>query len=742
MADALWFDDRFGMLHRPGHGVRSTAVVLVAPLGYEAICAHRVLRHLAERLVRRGFAVLRYDHLGSGDSFGVLSAPGLLDGVGAACRAAQELSGARSAAVVALGAGALLARAGLSRVLWAPPADGRSYVREIKALSGFGRAAPGEAAGFVFPAALLGELAAWELDPDPARTLVLERDAAYEQAVCDPHQTRMPDDVLGRIVDWLDRRHPELGADRPRREPCSEHRGERAVHFGDDHRLFGVVTRAQTPSDRPCVLWLNPGAIHRIGMNRNYVGFARALAERGVGSLRFDVSGIGDSPALPGMSENLLYSTHVVPDVRAAMDFLERERMGQRFVLAGLCSGAYAAFHSALADDRVCGAILVNPQTFDYRPGDGLEVQQRNSYRATRWYRRSALSAESWKKALRGQVDLMRIARAFADRGVTLIRRRLAPPPERRSQAAAMRNLLSRARLLLVYSADDPGLDHLRAELGSELEKLERIHGFELEVVSGPDHTFTPVWSQRVLEALVQRHLLGESPASVPSPSRSSALASAARRRAKQAAAAVAPPSLLVVRGPRRSRRIALTFDDGPTELSEHYLRVLERLGVRATFFLVGRALAQLPRAAGLVAEAGHELGGHGFSHTIFPRLDPRGLRSELERTDALLPGPKNGRRLVRPPHGAVSARSLLECARAGFTTVLWSYDSGDSCSGCASELLGGIARRPPAPGDIVLLHEDHRHTLEALPEVVQRLRSAGYELVTVGDLLRPHPAL
>jgi peptidoglycan/xylan/chitin deacetylase (PgdA/CDA1 family) len=82
-----------------------------------------------------------------------------------------------------------------------------------------------------------------------------------------------------------------------------------------------------------------------------------------------------------------------------------------------------------------------------------------------------------------------------------------------------------------------------------------------------------------------------------------------------------------------------------------------------------------------------------------------------------------------------VCARSLFECTRAGYTTVLWSYDSGDSRSAEPHELLAQFAAAPPRSGDIVLLHEDQRHTLEALPELVRSLESSGYELCTVGEL-------
>jgi peptidoglycan-N-acetylglucosamine deacetylase len=219
------------------------------------------------------------------------------------------------------------------------------------------------------------------------------------------------------------------------------------------------------------------------------------------------------------------------------------------------------------------------------------------------------------------------------------------------------------------------------------------------------------------------------------------ALYSAIRRRAKTAAASLLPRSWLLVRGPRAQPRVALTFDDGPTELTSAFLELLEQHRARATFFLVGKLCERLPEMTAAIARAGHQVGGHGFTHRLFPELTNEELLDELERTDRLLPGPKNGRRLVRPPHGSVSARSLIACARAGYVTALWSHDVSDSRARSAREVIAGFERNPPSAGEIVLLHEDHRQTLEALPQLLTELSARGYELVTLDELFRPEPA-
>jgi peptidoglycan/xylan/chitin deacetylase (PgdA/CDA1 family) len=209
----------------------------------------------------------------------------------------------------------------------------------------------------------------------------------------------------------------------------------------------------------------------------------------------------------------------------------------------------------------------------------------------------------------------------------------------------------------------------------------------------------------------------------------------AARRAAKAAAFAFLPKHWLVRRGPQTKNRIALTFDDGPCAESTAYLEILHYFGVRATFFVVGSACRERASELSRIAALGHEVAGHGYTHRRFPTLSSRELMSELARTSELLPE-QNGRRLVRPPHGTLSPSVLLTCARAGYTTVLWSRDSADWRVRSSAELVQSFRRIPPEAGDILLFHEGQPWTLAALPEILSQLLEAGHELVTVGELL------
>lgn len=211
----------------------------------------------------------------------------------------------------------------------------------------------------------------------------------------------------------------------------------------------------------------------------------------------------------------------------------------------------------------------------------------------------------------------------------------------------------------------------------------------------------------------------------------------ALRRGIKSFAELVVPSSLVVWRGKPSGRRMALTFDDGPCALTPHYLAVLERFGAKATFFVIGEACAAYPHLVAAIAAGGHELAGHGYTHRRFPTLSASELTAELVQTSALLPQNAAGRLIVRPPHGSVSLSSILTSARAGFTTALWSYDSGDWCTERASRVCAAFENDEASkPGAIVLLHEGQNWTLEALPAILSALKQEGHELVTMGELL------
>lgn len=195
------------------------------------------------------------------------------------------------------------------------------------------------------------------------------------------------------------------------------------------------------------------------------------------------------------------------------------------------------------------------------------------------------------------------------------------------------------------------------------------------------------------------------------------------------------PRRLLLIRGPARRPRVALTFDEGPDGSTPRYLAALAELRVQATFFLVGENIERHPETLAEYLRGGHELSCHSYRHESFPAMRTAELRADLRRAAALLP-PGPGKKWLRPPFGQLSARTLLVCRQEGFSCVHWSLDSTDYRPQRPEELIAHLDAQPIAPGEILLFHEGMEWTLRALPGIIELLRRRGLEPVTLSRIL------
>jgi len=317
------------------------------------------------------------------------------------------------------------------------------------------------------------------------------------------------------LVDFT-REGPHLVADS--RDDGKRTAREEAIMFGQTGRLIGILCEPAERGPartRDAVLFLNVGSNHRVGSNRMYVKMARTFAARGITSFRFDVSGIGDSVASSDF-ENRLYAPEAVTDTQEAMTKLASLREVERFYLVGLCSGSYLAYKTAVVDERVAGQVLINTQTFDWKEGDTLEVSIRRNYRSTRFYTQEMWNPQTWKRVIRGEVNARGIATTLAERAVARAVRGAKGTIERVRSGrleiddvvADFKTILKRGtETLMVFGANDGGLDLMESHLGPAGKKVASYRGFHLEIVEGSDHTFTPFWSQQWLEKLVVKSI-------------------------------------------------------------------------------------------------------------------------------------------------------------------------------------------------------------------------------------------
>jgi pimeloyl-ACP methyl ester carboxylesterase len=418
----ITFDACFGWLHLPSD-LRQTdiAVILCSGLRRDASNAYRPFRLLADQLAAAGYPALRFDYFGTGDSCDGEEVEYWAEwqrNILAASAYACVATGARRVVLIGLRIGAALATlaaaasaevAGL--ILLSPVVRGKSYMTQFRVearLRNGGRPSPTEGLALdelSFTGETVRQIEKLDLkdvilssqcpvaifsdEEQPGVAACAEIWAAkgvpvarssltgLEPVARAAHLVDGPPPDFTSILSWLRATLPTSRMDcrgfhaqpapvNMRPSGCVE----TPLRFGENQHLFGILCR---PDDGTGPDWVvvigNPGGDPHHGYARFSVELSRRLARRGVASLRIDFSGLGDSVGAADADGEI--PTHVFEvdrsaDISAAFDALASLGYG-RFAVHGLCSGAFHAFHAALADRRVAGLLLVNLPWFTLR---------------------------------------------------------------------------------------------------------------------------------------------------------------------------------------------------------------------------------------------------------------------------------------------------------------------------------------------------------------------------------------
>lgn len=584
----------FGLLHDvDSETPRDIAVLICPPFGWDDVCSYRSRRDWAVHLASGGYATLRFDLPGSGDSAGSPQEPGRLEAwVDATVSAAQWLrsqTGARRVVALGIGLGGLVAGLAVTRrapiddlVLWATPARGRTHLRELRAFASLedrglsangarrgslqlaGREASSpegqlEAGGFVMSAETVRALDALDLTelsiPEPAgrHALMLKRDGlpvdprlkdhleaagvavsvakvqGYGSMMARPQDAVAPTDAFDEVDRWLgelSRAAVVPGKDGERTAgtgalPAEDPQGVELEIDGVEVRetpffvgqpsqeLFGILAEpVGTRAADVCVVLLNAGAIHHIGPNRMWVEVARRWAARGVPVARMDLAALGDSAGDAFTSRDLaaLYGRGTIDQVRAILDALEARGAATRFVLGGLCSGAYWSFHGALQEERVVSALLLNPRAFFWDP----------SLDKMRELRASLHSGTPWRRAAHGDASLAQILALLqwspkaplmlARRAVSRRRMRRLGGDELDHAFDSLRD--SDKTLTVAFSGEEPLHEELARE--GRLKRLDRWPNFSLERLPGVHHSLREVSVQKATHQAIDQAMTRE----------------------------------------------------------------------------------------------------------------------------------------------------------------------------------------------------------------------------------------
>jgi alpha-beta hydrolase superfamily lysophospholipase len=487
-------------------------------------------------------------------------------------------------------------------VLWAPVTSGRAFTRELRLVNAVAnsaartetsRAEAGlEAGGFRYSAETLTALTALQITGRGAayrQALLIQRDdvaadgklavklaangAAVEtrtlpgvkDLLVEPHYTHVPRDTIAAISDWLLER---IQATADRRPFDSRVCGETSVRLPvesclDDSSgadsgcretiwrspgpaLAGIVCEpagiaaAQRSAARPLIVLLNSGAAYRIGVGRLNVLLARRLAKLGFRSLRFDLRGLGDSPAERTCPENDTYPSTGFADLAAALEAAKSELGHARCVFLGLCSGAYFAFQAAAqsSDPALVESIVINPLTYYWREGMTIDDPELRAALESQWrFTRKLDGRRIWKFLTgRSRLGYFGAAREAYGGAARFIKSRV-PRPMALDQAGAVetdsalacqhpltknlpRDLLQIARsgrkLTMFLAQTDPGEAMLYSQARRQAKQLIRQGVLTITHIADADHTFSQSAARRTLIEQVAAHLGRTYPLAAP----------------------------------------------------------------------------------------------------------------------------------------------------------------------------------------------------------------------------------
>jgi pimeloyl-ACP methyl ester carboxylesterase len=449
-------------------------------------------------------------------------------------------------------------------VLWASPARGRDLARQLKAFARLeasqvfeGLPVPPppadgelEVGGFVLSAETQAELAALDLSAValhhglPRGALLLERDGiavderlraalegqgvsvsvrpgdGYGDMTSHPQESRVPEAVLSEVTAWLEdgeqRAVPAVRGQAADPVALAESVALRTgdveivetpltipLEFGN---LSGILTTPREGGSPVGLVLLNAGAMRRVGPNRMWVEAARRWAERGVPSLRLDVEAIGeaDGAVSPYGKDDALYVDALIPQVQTAIAVLAERGVADRFVVAGLCAGAYWAWNAGLDDPRVTTAVMFNSRAIVWDTG----------LAASRDMRRAFSQRLTWARVRHNVTGprlraVIRLLRGMPARWVAR-RRGLegAVSVDTRVDGVMCRLRASPLRSVFVFAAGEPLEEELRDR--GWLPAMEDWPNVTVTRVAVRDHTLRPLLAQQEGHAALDRAVEAE----------------------------------------------------------------------------------------------------------------------------------------------------------------------------------------------------------------------------------------
>ncbi len=541
-------------LHLPkANQVFDKAIIVCPPLGFEYTHSHRTLKKLCENLADSGFAALRLDYYGTGDSSGELlesvSKQQFIDDIQAAVDYLKTTLSINKISLIGLRVGATIASAYAEinnieeLILWSPCEKGKSFIREMKALNRLASHSESKPQGYIDSggftlsfdtAKSIEEFNLFNLDINVTnKILLIERDdfpssgkllahlskthstdsflmSQYLSMMAEPQETTIPFETIKQITHWLlesKQKTINLSITAPKTSTKINWNNtnikESTVEIGDN-KLTAIFSEPYDKSvnDHPIVLLANSGTVHKVGPNRLYVELTRALSSNNTTCLRIDLRNLGDSVNGSPENENTPYPAESTQDLETAIKWLENKYPSRKIILAGLCSGAHNIFHTALESSHthnIYKIIMINPLAFYRRPNNYIDnsKDQSDAKNATQ-YQKSLMSANKWKKIFRGNVNFTYIInfvfKLIFNKFKSIYKQfKVILNFDTESQLALDLIKLKDKNIkqTFIIASNDPGEKLIMQQAKITVQRLIQIGQIKILPVANADHTFS-----------------------------------------------------------------------------------------------------------------------------------------------------------------------------------------------------------------------------------------------------------
>ena len=448
-----------------------------------------------------------------------------------------------------------------SLILWAAPSSGKKYIREITLLQKTSAIQTTDDSNNLLEAGGMGyweqtvtdikSIDLGEIIPQAEHILIIPQEEQLADTklqkkwnskginvtqmnllgsasmLVDAHKTTVPVQTIKSIVQWVEKNiNSEMMESQLNRSknnkptqtqmkfkskrnlatnyPSSEIQ-EKIIYFGENNNCISILSKTDesNKSNLPTILIANSGANHRVGPSRLYVLLARELSLLGFRVVRIDVPGIGDSIVTNQSTENVEYinsSSEKISDVIKSLTPKENDK----FILMGLCSGAYFSFHAALDlhQESIAESILINPLTFYWDEGMTENESPTKEFSTWNWYKKALANPRSWIKLFKGKIDFNSLFSAIKSRILikyfSQLNRQTQNPElslkdKHRLQLGIDLTTITKnnTHLQFILSRSDPGYDILMTNAGKVIKQLLKSNKIQIHFVENADHTFS-----------------------------------------------------------------------------------------------------------------------------------------------------------------------------------------------------------------------------------------------------------